>query len=249
MAKRLIIARVHGRDAGQARGVVVVIDVLRAFTVAAYALAGGARQLCLVRTVEEAQALRAEMYPDALLAGEVGGRMIPGFDLNNSPARMQTADVRDRIVIQRTGAGTQGAVNARHGSRLLVASLVNARATATYAANLANAHTNGLVTLVPTANAIEDEGREAIEDEVCAAYLEALLDAREDAGDILARGIAQLYEGERLGIWTEGSDDFPADDVPSALAADRFSFAMEGERDHVGAIEYIAVRRVDVAAG
>jgi 2-phosphosulfolactate phosphatase len=244
-----MIARVHGRDAEQARGVVVVIDVLRAFTVAAYALAGGARQLCLVRTVEEAQALRAEMYPDALLAGEVGGRMIPGFDLNNSPARMQTADVRDRIIIQRTGAGTQGAVNARHGSRLLVASLVNARATATYAANLANAHTNGLVTLVPTANAIEDEGREAIEDEVCAAYLEALLNAREDAGDILARGIAQLYEGERLGIWTEGSDDFPADDVPSVLAADRFSFAMEGERHHVGAIEYIAVRRVDVAAG
>jgi 2-phosphosulfolactate phosphatase len=249
VANRLIIARVHGRDAEQARGVVIVIDVLRAFTVAAYALAGGARQLCLVRTVEEAQTLRAEMYPDALLAGEVGGRMIPGFDLNNSPARMQTADVRDRIVIQRTGAGTQGAVNARHAAQLLVASLVNARATATYAANLANAHAHGLVTLVPTANAIEDEGREAIEDEVCAAYLEALLDEHTDAGDILAWGIKQLHESDRFGIWTEGSDDFPAGDVPSALAVDRFSFAMEGERQHFGEIEYITVRRVDVAAG
>jgi 2-phosphosulfolactate phosphatase len=249
VANKLTIARVHGRDAVQARGVVVVIDVLRAFTVAAYALAGGARQLCLVRTVEEAQTLRAEMYPDALLAGEVGGRMIPGFDLNNSPAHMQTADVRGRLVIQRTGAGTQGAVNARHASRLLVASLVNARATATYAAHLASAHADGLVTLVPTANAIEDEGREAIEDDVCAAYLGALLDEDTNAGDILARGIAQLYEGDRFGIWTEESDDFPADDVPSALAADRFSFAMEGERHQLGTLEYIDVRRVDVAAG
>ncbi len=249
MANRLTIARVHGRDAEQARGVVIVIDVLRAFTVAAYALAGGARQLCLVRTIEEAQTLRAEMYPDALLAGEVGRRMIPGFDLNNSPARMQSADVRHRLVIQRTGAGTQGAVNARHASHLLVASLVNARATATYAAQLANAHTNGLVSLVPTANAIEDEGREAFEDDVCAAYLNALFSEDANAGDILARGIAQLYESDRFGIWMEGSDDFPADDVPSALAADRFSFAMEGERHHVGAIEYIAVRRVDVEAG
>src|SRR6185312_1572762 len=99
-----------------ARGVVVVIDVLRAFTVSAYALARGARELLLVRGVEEALTLRDETHPDALLAGEVGGRLIPGFDLNNSPARMQSADVRDRLIIQRTGAGTQGAVNARHAS-------------------------------------------------------------------------------------------------------------------------------------
>lgn len=251
MANRLTIARVHGRDAEQARGVVIVIDVLRAFTVAAYALAGGARQLCLVRTVEEAQTLRAEMYPDALLAGEVGGRMIPGFDLNNSPARMQTADVRDRLVIQRTGAGTQGAVNARHASHLLVASLVNARATATYAANLATVGAEQPITLVPTAPAFEDGGRRAIEDDICADYMEALLlgQSDDDAMNILARGIEQMQANERFGIFSQGLEDFPASDVAAALAADRFSFAMEGERQHFGSIEYIAVRRVDVEAG
>lgn len=251
MANRLTIARVHGRDAEQARGVVIVIDVLRAFTVAAYALAGGARQLCLVRTVEEAQTLRAEMYPEALLAGEVGGRMIPGFDLNNSPARMQTADVRDRIVIQRTGAGTQGAVNARHASRLLVASLVNARATTTYVAHLASVGAMQPITLVPTAPAFEDGGRRAIEDDICADYMEALLRGQSDAdtANILNRGIEEMQANDRFGIFSQGLEDFPASDVTAALAIDRFSFVMEGAREHFGTIEYIAVRRVDGAAG
>ncbi len=43
--------------ARRARGTVVVIDVLRSFTVSAYALAGGARECRLVKTVAEARAL------------------------------------------------------------------------------------------------------------------------------------------------------------------------------------------------
>src|SRR6185437_3438701 len=242
MAETLNILHVHGRDAEQARGVAVVIDVLRAFTVAAYALAGGARELLLVRSVAEALALRAESHPDALLAGEVDGRMIPGFDINNSPVMMRAAGVRDRLIIQRTGAGTQGAVSARHASRLLVASLVNARATATYAAHLATAHALEQITLVPTANTIEDEGRAAIEDDICADYLEALLHGRDDASSILTQGIARLEANERLGIWSQGLADFPPDDVTAALAVDQFDFAMAGERRTHGAVEYVAVR-------
>jgi len=79
------IKRVDLMAAAQARGVVIVIDVIRAFTVAGYAFEGGARGLWLVRQVEEALALR-EREPGALLAGEVDGRLIPGFDHNNSPS-------------------------------------------------------------------------------------------------------------------------------------------------------------------
>ncbi|HEU5347847.1 MAG TPA: 2-phosphosulfolactate phosphatase, partial [Ktedonobacterales bacterium] len=193
MAEGLTIARIHGRDAEQARGIVVVIDVLRAFTVSAYALAGGARKLMLVRTVDEALALRANGHADAILAGEVDGRFIPGFDLNNSPVMMQAADVRDRLVIQRTGAGTQGAVNARHATRLLVASLVNARATVAHAIQLAKADTVGQITLVPTAPPLEDEWRRAMEDDVCADYLEALLRGQSDAETVLAQGIEEMH--------------------------------------------------------
>src|SRR5260221_11956752 len=95
----------------EARGVVIVIDVIRAFTVAAYAFAGGAARFWLVSAVDEAFALR-EREPRALLAGEVGGRLIPGFDFNNSPSLMAAADVYGRLLIQRTGAGTQGATRA-----------------------------------------------------------------------------------------------------------------------------------------
>ena len=42
-------------------GVVVVIDVLRAFTTAAFAFAAGAREIVLVSTVDEALALRERL--------------------------------------------------------------------------------------------------------------------------------------------------------------------------------------------
>jgi 2-phosphosulfolactate phosphatase len=246
VAKTFDVVRIHGINADSARGVVVVIDVLRAFTVSAYALAGGARELLLVRGVEEALTLRDEAHPDALLAGEVGGRLIPGFDLNNSPARMQSADVRDRLIIQRTGAGTQGAVNARHASRLLVASLVNARATAAYAAQLAAEVGADQITLTPTAGPFEDGGRQTIEDEACADYLEAILTGRDDRDAVLAHTIERINAVECSGVFFQGMEDFPAGDVTAALAANRFDFAMEGERHTLGEIAYIAVRRVDV---
>src|SRR5690349_5210838 len=109
MTNNLSIRRVYRSEAEEARGVVIVIDVIRAFTVATYAFAGGARRLWLVRTTDEAFALR-QQEPRALLAGEIGGRLIPGFDLNNSPSLMAATNVRGRTIIQRTGAGTQGAV-------------------------------------------------------------------------------------------------------------------------------------------
>ena len=53
----LEIRRVYLPDAQEARGVVIVIDVIRAFTVAAYALAGGASRLWLVRTTDACSTL------------------------------------------------------------------------------------------------------------------------------------------------------------------------------------------------
>src|SRR5689334_22015442 len=145
------IERVDHLHASQARGVVIVIDVIRAFTVAAYAFAGGAQRLLLVRTVEEAHALRTR-FPEALLVGEIGGRLIPGFDLNNSPSLVIATHVSGRTLIQRTGAGTQGAVNATNATRILLCSLTNACATAKYARILAESTLpQEAVTLLPTA--------------------------------------------------------------------------------------------------
>jgi 2-phosphosulfolactate phosphatase len=237
----LEIYHVGRYEALEARGVVIVIDVIRAFSVAAYAFAGDARALWLVRTVEEAFALR-ERNPEALLIGEVGGRLIPGFDLNNSPALMIASDVRGRILIQRTGAGTQGALAVANAAHILLSSLVNARATATYVRVLAES-TGGIVTLHPTYGGL-DNG-EPGEDQICADYVEALLRGREDARELLAKEISRLRDAGRFETWQQGEPDFPAEDIPLVLDVDRFDFAMVGTRKQWREITFVEVRKVD----
>lgn len=238
---RPIIRRVYREQEEQAEGIVIAIDVIRAFTVAACAFAGGASSLWLVRTIPEALAMR-ERDPDALLAGEVNGRLIPGFDLNNSPLMMSQADVRGRRIIQRTGAGTQGAVGARNATHVLVCSLTNARATARYAAQLSEAH-DLPITFLPTASVANDITRN--EDDYCADYLEALLTAPETAHEVLADRIARLHAQDRFAHWGETKDeDFPGGDLDLILAVDRCDFAMVGvKKEHEGMV-YVDVQAV-----
>jgi 2-phosphosulfolactate phosphatase len=235
----LTILRIDPDRMGEAHGITVVIDVIRAFTVAAYAFAGGAERLLLVRTPEQAFALR-ERVPGALLAGEIGGRLIPGFDLNNSPSAIQSAEVRGKTIIQRTGAGTQGAVGAVGASLLLVASLVNARATAVYAGRLAR-QGGEPITLFPSGH-----GLEAIEDSLCADYLEALLLRPERAHETLDGALDSIRDAGRLDSYTAADSDFPEADIPAFMAVDRFSFAMRGKRRHYAEFDFIEVVSVIV---
>jgi 2-phosphosulfolactate phosphatase len=236
----LEIRRVNLPDASAAQGVVIVIDVIRAFSVAAYALSGGAQRLWLVRSVEDAFALR-EREPNALLAGEVGGRLIPGFDFNNSPSLMAAADVNGRLLIQRTGAGTQGAVGAVNAAHVLICSLVNAKATALCARKLADT-TGGLITLHPTfykSNVLS-------EDSICADYLEALLNGQDDASISLAREITNLEHSGRFDFLKFGDPDFPFDDIAAILDIDRFDFVMLGTHKHWKDITYVEVEKGNV---
>jgi 2-phosphosulfolactate phosphatase len=109
--------------------VCVVIDVIRATTTIAAALAGGATGLRTVAGVAEAEALKAGQ-PDRLLAGERQGLALPGFDLGNSPRAMTPAAVGGRELILTTTNGTQ-ALAACTGARAVVTcALVNLGATA-----------------------------------------------------------------------------------------------------------------------
>jgi len=240
MTNSLHIRRAYRLEAEEARGIVIVIDVIRAFTVAAYAFAGGARHLWLVRTTDEAFALR-QQEPQALLAGEIGGRLIPGFDLNNSPSLMASTDVRGRTIIQRTGAGTQGAVGALNAEYLLICSLANARATATYARKLAET-TGGLVTLLPT-EGYSQQKQFSGEDAICADYLEALLQGQDNALALLAANLASLDEAGRFDFMKLGEADFPFEDIALIKGADRFDFVMVGQRKQADDFEYVEVER------
>ena len=121
---------VNRDSATTAEGVVVVVDVLRAFTTASIAAAGGARRFFLVSDIDEAFALR-DIRPSALLMGEDGGFPIAGFDLSNSPVEVFGANVSGREIIHRSSSGTRAAVDALQGaSRLYCASFISAVATA-----------------------------------------------------------------------------------------------------------------------
>lgn len=117
-------------QAANVTGVIVVVDVLRAFTTAAILISRGADRLALVTDIDHARALKRS-HPEWLLAGERDGLPIEGFDLSNSPTEALAAEVRGGVIVQRTTSGTRAvALAASSATRMFCASLVCAQATA-----------------------------------------------------------------------------------------------------------------------
>src|SRR5262245_4159708 len=115
--------------AKEARGLTVIIDVYRACTCAAYALARGASEIILIGEAKEAFELKKK-YPDAILMGEIFGRHIEGYDFDNSPTHIAESprDFTGKPFIQRTSAGTQGVVHAKQATEIVLGNFVCASA-------------------------------------------------------------------------------------------------------------------------
>ena len=106
--------------------VVLVIDVLRASTTIAVALANGARAVIPLDSTEDV-VTRAKAFDrsEVRLAGERQMRAIPGFDLGNSPLEFTREVVEGKTVLMTTTNGT-AAIGAVQGARdLVVGSYVN----------------------------------------------------------------------------------------------------------------------------
>ncbi|MFJ5875804.1 2-phosphosulfolactate phosphatase [Streptomyces sp. NPDC093088] len=190
----------------------VVVDVMRAFTVAAWAFGRGAERIVLAGSLEEALALKAR-HPDWVALKD--GPPAPGFDAVNSPGLLRSADLGGRTVVQKTTAGTVGALAVKDASLVLCAGFVVAEATA----RLLRARGCDRVTFVVTG----EDGR-AEEDLACARYIAGrAAGAGTDAAGFLrrageSRAAAELREGVREGAHP--------DDVALCLELDRFPFAM-----------------------
>ncbi|MET9672169.1 2-phosphosulfolactate phosphatase [Streptomyces sp. NPDC006482] len=196
----------------EAPSVAVVVDVMRAFTVAAWAFAQGAERIVLAESLDEALALKAR-HPDWVALKD--GPAAPGFDLVNSPGLLRSADLGGRTVVQKTTAGTVGALAVKEASLVLCAGFVVAGATARL---LRTSGSDG-VTFVVTG-----EDGQADEDLACAHYIARR--ATEDGTDAAefvrraaeSRAAAELAQGVRQGVHP--------DDVALCLEVDRFPFAM-----------------------
>lgn len=106
--------------------VVAVVDVLRASTSIAVALANGAKSVIPFDSPEEAVTRRLSLdKSDVRLAGERKMVMIPGFDLGNSPREFTPETIGGKTVLMVTTNGT-GSLTAVQGARdVVVASYVN----------------------------------------------------------------------------------------------------------------------------
>lgn len=200
-----------------ARGSVAVIDVFRAFTTAAVALANGASQITMVGTVEEALTLRSTGVAEVCM-GEVRGRKPADFDFGNSPFELLNVALRGAAIVQRTSAGTQGVIAAARGAnRLYAASLVTANATA-QALRLGRLGPISLVAMGNNGTVRTDE------DELCALHLRNLLEGRPGDPEAVRRVILASGEAERF--HDPMRQHLHPNDLDIALDIDRYGFAI-----------------------
>ena len=217
----MVSTEVVGMDADLPAGaVVLVVDVIRAFTTAAVAFRHGAAEILCVPTADAGRALRAER-PDHLLMGETGGLPPADFDLGNSPAAIAAASLAGRRIIQATSNGTRGLFRAPRPAALLAVSAVNVGATARWVA----ARHPG------TPRVVLCTGRSG-EDQACGHHLRELLEGGDpDPAGLVAGIMAGVAEQARRSLRyppAERVDLGP--DVPFCRAVDSVDFAMVGER-------------------
>ncbi len=202
--------------AKKARGLAVVIDMFRAFSVACYVFDRGAREIVAVQEVDHARQLK-QQNPSWVVIGERGGKKLPGFDYGNSPTELADASFIGKTVVQTTHAGTQNLCAAREAGHVMTGSFMNAGATIDYI----RAQNPSMLSLV--CSGVADE-KEATEDLLCAEYMRDVLIGT-------PRGFQDIKE-ELRGAQTSRRffdptrEDAPESDFYLCLELDKFDFTV-----------------------
>jgi len=219
--------------ARHAKGIAVIIDVFRAFSVACYCIDQGVSSLFPVGDVDKAREL-SKALGSGVLIGERKGRKLPGFDHGNSPSEIIAADLKGKAVIHTTHAGTQGIVNATRADEVVTGAFVNARATAEYI----KSRNPEKVTLVKMGL----EAREnSDEDDLCAEYIESLLNNQSFDQSRIVGKLRESPFSARFFDPTKPSS--PRSDFDLCLDIDRFNFALRVGKNSAG---NFYLQRVDV---
>lgn len=160
------------RFAEERAAVAIIVDALRASATAAALLEANAAEVCVVKEVSEAFALK-EVWPAALLFGERGGIPPEGFDFGNSPR--EASHARDRQVIFTTTTGAGRLLAARNAAAAFMASTVNSASVVQYLKR----HPATEVVIIP-AGLMGDPDFDAQEDWAAAAWIASQLYAQGD---------------------------------------------------------------------
>lgn len=222
--------------AQNAQGLAVIIDVFRAFTCAPLLFSLGIKQSILVGSPSEALELK-QTDPNLILAGEVGGAPIDGFDFGNSPSQLLRADstfFKGKTIVQRTSSGVQGALAALAvADEVLLGSYALAKSTARYILSK-NPEEVSLVAMGWNLKIT------APEDECCGRYIAHLLGSgRYDH----VQALREIVYHETAQKFLRGDVSyFPAEDPLVCLQRDLYDFVLRAERKK----GLVIVKKVDL---
>jgi len=211
--------------ARRARGVAVVIDVFRAFSVACHAVENGAGEYYATADVEMARRLAAER--GGILMGERDCIMIEGFDYGNSPTEIEAVDFAGRTLVHTTSAGTQGLLACSGADEVITGAFVNARAVVEYL----RAANPELVTLVAMGTA---GTMRAQEDMMCAIYLKNALEGYPNSFETIKTFLAQVDSAQKF--FDPGKTYAPERDFELCLTLDRFDFVLKATPGQDGVV-------------
>ena len=202
--------------AREAKGLAIVIDVLRAFSTTCFMMDAGAEEIVLVDTIEGA--IRMKDSANVLLAGERGGKMPEGFDLSNSPFEIQGKDLSGKTIVLTTSAGTRAVLNAADAEKILLCSFVNVGATIRYIRESNPAQ----VSIVAAGfNGVE----RAEEDMLCAEYMRSSLKGTPMDFSAIKEMIRNAPSTQRF--FDRRRHWEHKEDVELCLDKDRFDFVLE----------------------
>jgi len=200
-----------------AKGLTVIIDVFRAFTVEAYMARNNAQKIIPVKDVQTAFDYKKE-HPDTLLCGERNGVMIEGFDFGNSPADIEPIDLTGKTLVHTTSAGTQGIANASGADEIITGSLANAKAIARYIKSK-NPQYVSLVCMGWNAD------EETAEDTLCGEYIKSILEGQPMA-DIREKAQALRYSTGAKFFDPQQQDVFKEADFHLCVDVDAIDFVL-----------------------
>ena len=167
----------------------IVVDVLRATSTIAQALAAGYRRVLCCAEVEQARALRASLS-GSIVGGERNAVRIEGVDVGASPREF--LEPRAETLILSTTNGTQAILAAAaRCDEVLLGSLLNLSAVVSRARSL-----GGDVAVLCAGF----KGAFALDDAYCAGRIVALLDGERSDAAIAAELVAQSFPNALAGL-------------------------------------------------
>jgi 2-phosphosulfolactate phosphatase len=172
-----------------AAAVGVVVDVIRASSTIAQALASGYERILCCAEIDIARALRAQI-PDSLVGGERDAVRVEGFDIGASPRDVR--DPRAGTLILTTTNGTRAILAASsHCARVLVGSLLNLDAVVAAATDA-----GGDVAVICAGY----KGSFALDDAYCAGRIVERLDGTRTDAAVAAALVADAFSDATSGL-------------------------------------------------